>query len=61
MDVVTCFRLGRALRYGDADAFFGVYDGLMLAGGNVSQVGRQAEYNSLVLHVYKIYSPVEPL
>ena len=29
INIVTCFSLGRALRYGDAEAFFGVYDGLL--------------------------------
>ena len=28
MELATCFKLGRALRYGDAEAFFHVYDGL---------------------------------
>ena len=29
MDFATCFRLGRALRYGNAESFFGVYDTLL--------------------------------
>ena len=30
MDLTLCYELGRALRYGDADEFFAVYDTVLM-------------------------------